>query len=67
MKKTKRKRAINFNPDREFIADAVDNFLKSGGKIERLEPDKRQNPLRVGFDTSSHNGYEDTDSYLMGV
>lgn len=27
----------NFNPDREFIANAVDEFLKNGGKIRPWE------------------------------
>lgn len=34
-KYTYRPKKNNFNPDREFVANAVDDFLKNGGKIEK--------------------------------
>ena len=33
----RRRRHLSFNPDSQFIADAVQEFLKNGGKIKQLE------------------------------
>ncbi|MBU2510368.1 hypothetical protein KJ966_03485 [bacterium] len=40
--KHRRKRHLSFDPNHEFIAEAVDEYLKKGGKIEQLksEPEK---------------------------
>jgi len=39
IKKRKRKRS-NFQPDSDFINDAVEEYLKAGGKITRVEIDE---------------------------
>jgi hypothetical protein len=38
--KQRRDRSISFNPNREFISDAVEQFLSRGGKITRLQANK---------------------------
>ena len=36
----RRKRTISFDPNHEFISDAVNSFLKQGGKIKQLQAGK---------------------------
>jgi hypothetical protein len=33
----RRKRHLSFNPNSQYIADAVEEYLKEGGKITQLE------------------------------
>lgn len=40
-KKGKRKRSTSFNPNHNEIASAVEEFLKKGGKIKKIEVDER--------------------------
>ncbi len=42
IQKHRRKRHLSFDPNHEFIAEAVEEYLKSGGKISQLksEPEK---------------------------
>jgi hypothetical protein len=37
-------RHLSFDPNSEFIAQAVDDFLKGGGEITQLESRKIKNP-----------------------
>ena len=34
------KKSVSFNPNRKFINNAVDEFLKKGGKITKIEMDE---------------------------
>lgn len=46
--KKRRRRHLAFNPNHEFIADAVEEYLREGGKIKQLEPQEikdRQAPV----------------------
>jgi len=36
-KRRGRGRTVSFNPSHEFIADSVQEFLKQGGKIKKIE------------------------------
>lgn len=36
-KRRGRRRAMTFNPSHEFIQDSVQDYLKKGGKITRIE------------------------------
>ena len=36
--KYRRRRHLSFDPNHEFIADAVEQYLKTGGEIKVLEP-----------------------------
>jgi len=38
--KHRRNRSVSFNPNHEFILDAVEQFLNQGGKITRLQANK---------------------------
>jgi hypothetical protein len=38
--KKRRGRSVSFNPNREFISDAVEQFLRQGGEITRLQANK---------------------------
>jgi hypothetical protein len=33
----RRRKNVDFNPNHEFVANAVEEFLKDGGKIEKIE------------------------------
>ena len=33
----KKKKSVSFNPNQEFIEDAVQSFIKKGGEIKKLE------------------------------
>ena len=56
-----RRGSISFNPDRQFISNAVDEFLKQGGKIEQLKPDERSFKETM----ARHEGSLDADEFLM--
>lgn len=45
-----------FNPDRNFINSAVDEFLKNGGKVTHIELDY----------TFERNDYQAVHEFLMG-
>ena len=34
-----KKKSVSFNPNRKYINSAVDEYLKNGGKITRIEID----------------------------
>lgn len=36
----KSKKSISFNPNRNYINDAVEEYLKQGGKIKKIEMDE---------------------------
>lgn len=57
-----RKGAKSFDPNSEYIQDAVEQYLRSGGKINRLEPDETSlDSAWVTSDVSS-----DVDEFLIG-
>lgn len=35
-----RKKGVSFNPNRNYISSAVDEYLKNGGKITKIEMDE---------------------------
>ncbi len=37
LNKKRRRKAVNFNPNRDYIESAVDDFLKNGGKIKKVQ------------------------------
>jgi len=37
--KIRKKAKKGFNPNHKFVANAVEEFLKNGGKIEKIIPD----------------------------
>ncbi len=39
----RRRRHLSFDPNREFVADAVEEYLKGGGKITQLEAQTENN------------------------
>lgn len=39
-RKFRRKRHLSFDPNREYIENAVEDYLKNGGKIKVLEAQK---------------------------
>lgn len=57
-----RKGAKSFDPNSEYIQDAVEQFLKSGGKINYLQPD--ESTLKNSWVTS--DGVSDVDEFLIG-
>ena len=34
-----RRKKVNFNPNQEFISNAIENFLKKGGRITKIYDD----------------------------
>ena len=63
IKRRQRKGSVSFNPDRQFISSAVEDFLNKGGKIERLEPDESSFKMSM----NRHDGSLDADEFLLGV
>lgn len=63
IKRRNRKGSVSFNPDSQFIANAVDEFLKNGGKIAQLKPD--EDSFKHTMDR--HDGSLDADEFLLGV
>lgn len=65
MKRNKRgiNRARRFKPNSDFIQKAVEDYLKNGGKIRRIEIDEKsfENSWMIN-DVSS-----DVDEFLNGV
>jgi len=55
-----RNRKTKFNPNRAFIDDAVNDYLKKGGRIEKVEPGPDWTDLDFFPD-------DEIDSFLMGV
>lgn len=53
--KHRRKRHLSFNPNHEFIAEAVEEYLKNGGKIEKLknQPDKAEQSAWLAVEDNS--------------
>ena len=39
----RRRRHLSFNPNSQFIAEAVEEYLKGGGKITQLEAQDEKN------------------------
>ncbi len=66
MEKWKRKKpfkgkAVSFQPNRDYINRAVDEYLKSGGEIKPLIIDKRN------YDVNSKIGlFYEADDFLFG-
>ncbi len=49
-RKHRRTRNVSFNPNHEFVAEAVEEFLNSGGKIKMLaaeEVDLRESWIKI--------------------
>ena len=63
IKRRNRKGSVSFNPDSQFIATAVNDFLKNGGKIEQLRPDESS----FKHSMNRHDGSLDADEFLLGV
>lgn len=61
--KSKRRRRINdFKPSRKFIKGAVDDYLKKGGKITKLELDREyEDSIRRS------RTFSEADEYLLNV
>lgn len=36
MRRGRKKKKINFNPDQEFLSNAIETFLKKGGRITKV-------------------------------
>jgi hypothetical protein len=62
IRRRNRKGSISFNPDRQFIAGAVEDFLRNGGKIEQLKPDESS----FKHSMNRHDGSLDADEFLLG-
>lgn len=58
-----RKGSVSFNPDRTFVASAVEDFLKNGGKIEQLKPSEKS----FKHSMSRSEGSIDADEFLLDV
>ena len=57
-----RKGAKSFNPNSQFIQDAIQEYLKNGGKINQLQPDDSSlKKTWMATDISS-----DVDEFLIG-
>lgn len=63
IKRRNRRGSVSFNPDSQFIANAVNDFLKKGGKIEQVKPDETS--FKHAMDR--HDGSLDADEFLLGV
>jgi energy-coupling factor transporter ATP-binding protein EcfA2 len=61
-KRRSRKGSVSFNPNRQFIAEAVQEYLKQGGKINQLKPD--ENTLKNSWMIKDVNS--DVDEFLIG-
>ena len=53
--KFRRKRHVAFNPNREYVAEAVEQYLQNGGKIEQLkdQPDRRTEATWISVEDNS--------------
>ncbi len=63
IKRRHRRGSVSFNPDHQFVANAIDDFLKSGGEIEYLKPDERTFKQSMTI----NDGSLDADEFLLGV
>ncbi len=61
IKRRLRKGTVSFNPDRGYVASAVEDFLNNGGKIEQLTPDESSFKNSM----TRHEGSLDADEFLM--
>ncbi len=61
IKRRHRKGSVSFNPDSGYVANAVAEFLKNGGKIERLRPDERSFQEAM----TRHEGSVAADEFLL--
>jgi len=61
-KRRSRKGSISFNPNRQFIAEAVQEYLEKGGKINQLKPD--ENTLKNSWMISDLSS--EVDEFLIG-
>lgn len=62
IKRRGRKGSISFNPDRQYVASAVEAFLNNGGRIEQLKPD--ESSFKSAMDRN--DGSLDVDEFLLG-
>lgn len=53
----KKQKRSNFNPKREEIRSAIDEYLKSGGKIKRIELDENSYNLFMGNTEHAANDF----------
>jgi hypothetical protein len=63
IKRRARRGSVSFEPDRQFITTAVEDFLKNGGKIEQLKPDESSFKQSM----NRHDGSLDADEFLLGA
>ena len=63
IKRRQRRGSVSFNPDRQYVASAVEDFLKSVGKIDVLKPDETS--LKTSM--NRHDGSLDADEFLLGI
>jgi hypothetical protein len=57
----RRRGSVSFNPDSQFVSSAVEDFLKQGGKIERLQPNENSFEQTM----ARHEGSLDADEFLL--
>lgn len=62
IKRRQRKGSVSFNPDRTYVASAVEDFLNNGGKIEVLKADEES--FKAALTRSE--GSLDADEFLLG-
>ena len=63
IKRRQRRGSVSFNPDRQFVASAVEEFLNKGGKIEQLKP----SDISFRQSMNVNDGSLDADEFLLGV
>ncbi len=61
IKRRKRRGSISFNPDHQFVANAVENFLNGGGKIEHIEANAKSFEQSIML----NDGNRDADEFLL--
>jgi len=63
IKRRQRKGSISFNPDKQYVAVAVEEFLKKGGRISHIEVAERDTQDII----ASGEGSLDADEFLLGI
>lgn len=62
--KNRQKRSVSFNPNHDYISDAVAKFIKKGGKIKRLEAEKAKLKDELNDSWIDIDDNSDADDFL---
>lgn len=63
-RRKRRSRHLAFNPNHEFIAEAVEEYLSNGGQIKQIEAQKEERPSEKIDEIPPFEDIQDVDEFL---